>query len=210
MIRILIADDHSVVRQGLRKILADHSDFDVVGEASSAEGALQLIQTTNADVLILDISMPGRSGLDVLKDIKTARPKLAILLLSMHPEMQFAIRALRTGGSGYLNKDAPPEELVRAIRKVSSGGKYISSSLADQLATLPETNIQRPPHERLSDREFEVFRLIAQGKGLSEIAAQLALSAKTISTYRARVLEKMNLKSNADLARYAVEKKLIE
>ncbi len=210
MIRTLIADDHTVVRQGLRKILTENVDIEVVGEASSAEEALALIQTTNADVLILDISMPGKSGLDVLKDIKHHRPKLSVLLLSMHPEMQFAVRALRSGGSGYLTKDAPPEELVRAIRKVVGGGKYISSSLADQLATLTETNVERPMHERLSDREFQVLRLIAQGKSLSEIAGQLSLSTKTISTYRARILEKMNLKTNAEITRYALEKKLIE
>ncbi|HEY6950865.1 MAG TPA: response regulator transcription factor [Bacteroidota bacterium] len=210
MIRLLMADDHTVVRQGLKRILSEHSDISIVGEASSAEETLNLVQTTSADVLILDISLPGKSGLDILKDLKMYQPRLQILMLSMHPEMQFAVRALRLGGAGYLTKDAPPDELIRAIRKVSTGGKYISSSLADQLATLTEVNVERPLHEKLSDREFQVLRLIAQGKTLSEIAQQLALSTKTVSTYRARILDKMSLNSNAEITRYALEKKLIE
>ncbi|MBI4427523.1 MAG: response regulator transcription factor [Ignavibacteriales bacterium] len=210
MIRVLIADDHVVVRHGLRKILGEHSDMSVVGEANNATEALALAQNTKADVLLLDITMPDKSGLDILKDLKRAKPKLPVLILSMHPEAQFAVRVLRAGGSGYLTKDAPPEELARAIRKVATGGKYVGSLLAEQLASMTEANIQRPPHEKLSDREFQVLRLIAQGKTLTEIAAILALSVKTISTYRARILDKMNMKSNAEIARYTVEHKLIE
>lgn len=210
MIRVLIADDHAVVRQGLKKILAEHSDMNVIGEAENAADALLLVQNTKADVLLLDITMPDRSGLDILKDLKRSKPKLPILVLSMHPEAQFAVRVLRSGGSGYLTKDAPPEELAKAIRKVTAGGKYVSAMLAEQLATMTETNIQRPPHEKLSDREFQVMRLIAHGKTLTKIGESLSLSVKTISTYRARILDKMNMTSNAEIARYAVEHKLIE
>lgn len=210
MIKIILADDHTVVRQGLKKILSDQSDIKVIGEASTAEEAISLVRTNHCDVLLLDVTMPGRSGLDIIKDLKSVAPKTHILVFSMHPEAQFAVRVLRAGGSGYLTKDSAPEEIVKAIRRVNSGGKYISAALAEWLATLTEADIEKPRHERLSDREFQIMRLIASGKSVSEIANQLSLSIKTISTYRARVLDKMKLKSNAEVARYAVEHHLIE
>ncbi len=210
MIKIFLADDHAIVRQGLKKILAEESGMKVMGEASTAEEALNLVRSDSCDVLLLDVTMPGRSGLDIIKDLKQIAPKMHILVLSMHPEAQFAVRVLRAGGSGYLTKDSAPEEIVKAIRKVSLGGKYVSAALAEWLATLSEADIKKPPHERLSDREFQIMRMIAHGKSVSEIAVQLSLSIKTISTYRTRVLDKMKLRSNAELARYAVEHHLIE
>ncbi|MDE3057017.1 MAG: response regulator transcription factor [Bacteroidota bacterium] len=210
MIKIFLADDHSVVRQGLKKILSEYPDMKIMGEASTAEEILSLVRTERCDVLLLDVTMPGRSGLDIIKDLKQASPKMHILVLSMHPEAQFAVRVLRAGGSGYLTKDSPPEEIAKAIRRAAAGGKYVSASLAEWLATLTEADIKKPPHERLSDREFQIMRMLALGKSVSEIAYQLSLSIKTISTYRTRVLDKMRLKSNAEVARYAVEHHLIE
>lgn len=210
MIEIIIADDHAIVRQGLKKMLAEESDMKVVGEASSADETLRLIRAHRCNVLLLDVTMPGKSGLDIIKDLKQSSPKMHILVLSMHPEAQFALRVLRAGGSGYLTKESAPEELVRAIRKVAQGGKYVSSTLAELLATLTETDIEKLPHDRLSEREFQILRMIVQGKSVSEIAQQLSLSIKTVSTYRTRVLDKMNVRSNAELARYAVEHRIVE
>jgi len=212
MIRILIADDHAVVRRGLKQIVADEPDLMVAGEAHSGQEALALARGQHWDVVMLDISMPGRGGLEVLKDLKQERPGLPVLILSMHPEEQFAVRALKLGASGYLTKDSAPEELVRAIRKVVAGGRYVTASLAEKLAgnLVPDRQGERPLHEILSDREFLVMRLIASGKSVTDIADELALSVKTISTYRARVLEKMGMKSNADLTRYAISNQLVD
>ncbi|MEW5798562.1 MAG: response regulator transcription factor [Bacteroidota bacterium] len=210
MIDIIIADDHAIVRQGLKKMLGEESDMKVIGEASSADDTLRLVRAHRCNVLLLDVTMPGKSGLDIIKDLKQIAPKMHILVLSMHPEAQFALRVLRAGGSGYLTKESAPEELVRAIRKVAQGGKYVSSTLAEILATLTEADVEKLPHERLSEREFQILRMIVQGKSVSEIAQQLSLSIKTVSTYRTRVLDKMNVRSNAELARYAVEHRIIE
>lgn len=210
MIKILIADDHSVVRQGLKKILSEESDMTVQGEAENADELLALIREKEWDVVVLDISMPGRSGLDVLRDIHQIRPKLPVLFLSMLPEEQYAVRAFKAGAAGYTPKGTKPEELIRAIRKIYRGGKYISPVVAENLANAVTAKIDKPPHELLSSREFEVMRKIAEGKTITGIAKELHLSVKTITTYRARVLAKMQMHSNAELARYAVENKLIE
>lgn len=211
MIKVLIADDHSVVRSGIKQILSEESDMKVTGEARNSQEVIEKISKDKFDVLVLDITMPGKSGLEVLNDIKKIQPNTPILILSMHPEEQFAIRALRSGASGYLTKDGAPEELVIAIRKIHGGGKYISESLAEVLAfDLEERGKGRiVPHENLSDREFQVMCMIAAGKSVKEIAKELFLSVKTISTYRARILEKMKMKSNSELTYYAIQNKLI-
>lgn len=209
MIKILIADDHAIVRQGLKQIVAEESDMTVAGEAQTAQQALDLVRTSQWDVVVLDISMPGRSGLEVLKELLRERRQLPVLMLSMHPEEQFAVRALKAGAAGYLTKDSAPTELITAIRKVLQGGKYVSPALAERLAfalTAPE----QPLHETLSNCEYEVFRFLATGKTVSEIAENLSLSVKTISTYRTRILEKLNLKNNAELMQYAVRHRLVE
>lgn len=209
MIKILIADDHAVVIRGIKQILAEEADMQVLGEASNADEILELLYKEEWDVLILDITMPGKSGLDSLIEIKQKKPKLAILILSMHPEEEIAIRALKTGASGYLNKDSVPGELIRAIRKVASGGKYITSNLAETILLNMQTESDKPLHEGLSEREFQVLCLLASGHSLSKIAEELSLSIKTISTYRSRILEKMNLKTNVDLTHYAIKNKLV-
>lgn len=209
--RVLITDDHAVVRRGLEQILADTYEDIVFGEATNAEQAIELVDHGDWDVVILDISMPGRSGLDALKEIKKLRPELPVLILSIHPEDQYARRVLKAGASGYMTKESAPEELVNAINKVVSGGKYVSAALAEKLAVdleIDDTGVL--PHKRLSDREYEVLLLIASGYTISEIGVKLTLSVKTISTYRTRILEKMNLKSNADLVRYAIQHGLVE
>jgi two-component system invasion response regulator UvrY len=208
-VRILIADDHAVVRQGLKQVLADEFADAEFGEAGTAPEALSLASQGHWDVVVTDISMPGRSGLELLKDLQAIHPHLPVLVLSMHPEDEFAVRVIRAGAAGYLNKDTAPAELAQAVRKVMAGGRYVSAALAEQLATGLQRGGDKPPHELLSDREFEVFRLIASGKAVKEIAAELSLSVKTISTYRTRVLEKMNLRTNADLMRYATQRGLV-
>jgi len=211
MIRILIVDDHAVVRQGLKQIITDEKDMQVAGEAENAAQALQLVGIEKFNVVILDITMPGgKSGLDLLPEIKALRPMIKILILSMHAEEQFAIRALKSGASGYITKQSAPTELIRAIRKVQSGGKYISQSIAEQLAFFYSDDAGKPLHEKLSDREFQVMLMIAEGKTLREIADALHISEKTVGTYRTRILEKMNMTRNAELIRYAVQNKLIE
>jgi DNA-binding NarL/FixJ family response regulator len=210
MIKVIIVDDHMIVREGLKQIIAETSDIEVVDEASNGYEALGKVVTIECDVLLLDISMPGKSGLDVLKEIKNEAPKLSILILTMHPEEQYALRVLKAGASGYLTKESAPDELIDAIRKVSNGGKYISSSLAEKLAFNLEVDTGRPPHETLSDREFEVMCLISSGKTVTEIADEIALSVKTISTYRARILEKMRMKTNAELTYYSIKNQLVE
>jgi two-component system invasion response regulator UvrY len=210
MIRALIADDHAVVRQGLKQILGDTPEMVVAGEATTGQEVLDKVRAETWDVVVLDISMPDRSGLDVLKQLRSERPKLPVLVLSMHSEDQYAVRVLKAGASGYLTKDSAPDELVKAIRKVVSGGRYVSSFLAEKLAFEIGTDSSRLPHETLSDREFQVLRLIAAGKSVTEIAAELCLSVKTVSTYRARMLEKMNLGTTAELIHYAMQNHLID
>ena len=208
--RILITDDHAVVRQGLKLILADHFRRAVFGEARNAQEALNRVWKEKWDVVILDITMPGRSGLDVLKEIKRSRPKLPVLVLSMHPEDQFAVRMLKTGAAGYLTKESAGEELVGAINKVIAGGRYISPSLAERMAFYLDVDVHKAPHERLSDREFLILRMIASGKSVGQIAKELSLSPSTVSTYRARILEKTDMKNNSELTSYAVQKGLVD
>jgi DNA-binding NarL/FixJ family response regulator len=208
--KILLADDHTVVRHGLKQILADEFKRATFGEARNAQEALDLVWNDNWDVVVLDITMPGRSGLEVLREIKKSKPKLPVLVLSMHPENQFAVRVLKRGASGYMTKESAAGELVGAIKKVLAGGRYVSASLAEKLATYLASDTQKPPQEMLSDREFQVLRLIASGKIVSEIAKELSLSVKTISTYRTRILEKMGLRNNAELMHYAMQHQLLE
>jgi DNA-binding NarL/FixJ family response regulator len=209
MIRLLIADDHAVVRRGLKEILTAESDMVLVGEARSGPELLALARKERVDVVVLDITMPGRSGLEVLKELRQELPRVRILVLSMHPEDQYAVRALRAGAAGYLTKESAPDELVKAIRRIVAGGRYVSASLAEHLALGLSDDAERSPHERLSDREYQVLCLLASGKSVSDVAEDLALSVKTVSTYRARILEKMNLKNNAELTRYAIENHLV-
>ncbi|MGD2245735.1 MAG: response regulator transcription factor [Candidatus Aminicenantes bacterium] len=210
MIKILIADDHPIVRKGLREIIEETPGMKVVDEASNGQEVLEKVFQKYINVVLLDISMPGRSGLDILRDIKRLKPKIVVLVLSMHPEEQYAVQALKEGASGYLTKKSAADELLTALRKVSSGGKYVSSSLAEKLAIALEKDVEKPLHETLSVREYEVMRLIASGKTVTEIAKELFLSPKTISTYRARILEKMCMKNNSQLVRYAIKNRLVE
>jgi DNA-binding NarL/FixJ family response regulator len=207
--KILITDDHTVVRQGLKLILADRFKKSVFGEARNAHEALTRAAKEKWDVMILDITMPGRSGLEVLREIKRMRPKLPVLVLSMHPEDQFAVRLLKAGAAGYLTKESAGDELVGAIEKVVAGGRYISPALAERMASYLDIDVQKPPHERLSDREFLILRMIGSGKTVSQIAKELSLSVKTISTYRARLLEKMDMKTNAEVTHYAIQNQLV-
>lgn len=208
--RVLIADDHAVFRRGLRDTLAEAFSKVTFGEARTAQEALDQVRRQDWDVVILDISMPGKSGLDILDDLKRMRPKLPILLLSMHPEQQFARRALKAGAAGYLTKDGVPEELKTAIKKIAAGGRYVSAALAEKLAVDLREGADLPLHELLSDREFQVLRMIAAGKSVKEISEDLSLSIKTVSTYRARILDKTGMKTNADLIRYALQTQLVD
>ena len=210
MIKILIADDHAIVREGLKQIVADTSDMIVTAEASDGHEVLALMSQDNYDVVVLDMAMPGLTGLDILKQIKRETPKLPVLILSVHPEEQYAVRALKAGASGYLTKESAPDELITAIRKVSMGGKYITSSLAEKLAFELEVDTEKPPHKTLSDREFQVMCMIAKGKTIKDIAEELYLSPKTVSTYRSRILEKMKMKSNEELTHYARNNHLVD
>ncbi len=210
MIKILIADDHPVVRKGLKEIIEETPDMMVGDEASNGQETLEKVRKSDFDIVLLDISMPGRSGLDILKELKSEKPELSVLILSIHPEEQYAVRVLRAGASGYLTKESAPEELIAAIKKASIGRKYVSSSLAEKLALYLETDAERPLHETLSDREYQVMRMIASGKTGKEIGEELFLSVKTISTYRSRILEKMGMKSNAELTHYALKHGLVE
>lgn len=198
------------MRQGLKQILADEYRRATFGEASNAQEVVDRVWNEEWDVIILDITMPGRSGLEALREIRKSKPRLPVLVLSMHPEDQFAVRVLKSGASGYMTKESAPAELVGAVRKVMNGGRYISSSLAEKMAAYLDTDFQRPRHEKLSNREFLVLRLIASGKTVSQIGDQLSLSVKTISTYRARILEKMMMASNAELTHYAIQNQLVE
>ncbi len=210
MLRILIVDNHVVVRDGVKKILAEQFSEITFGEAGTAQEAVKLASQESWDVVILAISLAGKNGLDVLKEIKHIRPKLPVLILTMYSEEQYARRAFKAGAAGYITKDSSRVELVRAVNKVIEGGRYVSSSLAEKLVFDIERGTDRPPHEALSDREFEVMRLIASGKTVSEIAEMLALSDKTISTYRSRILEKMRMKTNAEITHYAIKNDLVD
>lgn len=210
MTRILIVDDHAVVREGLKEIVSRTRDMVVADEAANGAEALEKVLKKNYDVVVLDISMPDKSGLDVLKEIKNRKPKLAVLMLTVHPEGQYAVRSLRAGASGYLTKKSAPGELVEAIRKVSSGGRYVTSSLAETWAFGLAADSEKPPHETLSDREYEVMCKLASGKTAKEIAEEMFLSPITISTYRSRIMEKMGMKNNVELALYAIRNELID
>jgi DNA-binding NarL/FixJ family response regulator len=210
MIKVLIADDHAVVREGVKHIFAETTDIKVAGEAANGQEVLEHIGKQEYDLLLLDIAMPGRDGLEILKEIKSQKPKLPVLMLSMFPEEQYALRALKSGASGYLTKDSIPHELVKAVRKVLKGGNYISSSFSEKLLTEITSNTSKPLHETLSDREFQIMRMIASGKTMNEIADELSLSSKTVYTYRARILEKMGMKNNMEVAHYATKHGLID
>jgi DNA-binding NarL/FixJ family response regulator len=210
MIRVLITDDHAVIRRGLKQILKEGFGEIMVGEAQNAGEALDLVMREKWDVVVMDITMPGRSGIDVLRDVKSSKPELPVLILSMHPEEQFAVRVLKSGAAGFIPKESAPEELIAAIKKVLAGGRYVSASLAEKMAFDLASDAEKPLHETLSDREFEVMCLIASGKTVGQIAEKLALSVKTVSTYRARILEKMRLSNNAELTHYAIKNRLVE
>ncbi len=210
MIKILIADDHTIFREGLKHILAEYPDLVVADEASNGRDVIDKIWKNNYDMVLLDITMPGMTGLEVLKQLKNDRPKLPVLILSMHPEEQYAVRVLRAGASGYLTKESAPDELITAIRKISQGRKYITSSLAERLAVEVEADSKKPLHEILSDREYQVLRMIAEGKTVKNIANDLSLSIKTVSTYRTRIMEKMKMKTNAELMHYAMKHRLFD
>jgi len=209
MIRILVADDHTVVREGVKQILSGLEDMLVEGEAENGQETLEKVSRGNYDVVLLDISMPGRSGLEVLEDILTLQPRLPVLILSMHPEEQYAIRALRAGASGYLTKASASHELIGAIRKVSRGGKYVTASLAEKLAMELDSKADKQRHEKLSNREYQVMLMLASGKSVGEIADELCLSVKTVSTYRTRIMDKMGMKKNAELTFYAMNNNLL-
>ncbi|HNY65848.1 MAG TPA: response regulator transcription factor [Deltaproteobacteria bacterium] len=210
MIRVLIADDHPIVREGLRQILSDTDDIVIVDEAESGQEVLACLARSHYDVVLLDISMPGRDGLDVLRELKQQKPKLPVLILSMYPEEHYAVRVLRGGAAGYMTKSSAPDELISAIRKVAAGRKYISASLAERLTYELDRDADKPAHEVLSDREYQVMHMIATGKSVKEIAEDLNLSVKTVSTYRTRILTKMNMKNNAEIVLYAVQNKLVD
>ena len=210
MLKVLVADDHTLIREGLKKILKTAEDISVVLEAQNAREVIEEIKKENLDVVILDISLPGKSGLELLKDLKKDHPKLPVLILSMHPEERFAIRALKAGASGYVTKESAVEELIKAVRKVVQGKKYVSAGLAEKLALDLGADTEKPPHENLSDREYQILCLIAAGKTIRHIAGELFLSKSTVTTYRMRILEKMNMKTDAELIRYALQNQLID
>ena len=208
MIKAIVCDDHPIFREGLKKIIGQSRDITVTEEVSDGVTLMEKLHGRRFDVIILDISLPGANGLDILKDLRTSGQATPVLILSMHPEEQYAVRALRAGASGYVAKASVPEELLAAIRKVAGGRKYVSPSLAEQLASELDGSSEKSPHERLSDREFQIMRMIASGRKVKEIAADLCLSPATIGTYRARILSKLNLQSNAELIHYTIENKL--
>jgi len=210
MIRILIADDHAIIRHGLKELLSDQADFTVIGETTNGLETLNQVSNQTFDVLLMDMSMPGKAGVELIKLIKSEKPKLAILVLSMHKEDQYAVRALKAGASGYLTKESELNKLVAAIRKVASGGVFISSRTAERLLLDLGNKHATDPHTLLSNREFQIFKMIASGISISNIAADLSLSIKTVSTYKARVFQKMNMESNAELIQYAIRNQLLE
>lgn len=210
MINVMIADDHAIVRQGLKQILSETDDIKVTGEAETGFQAIKIARQQDFDVMLLDISLPDRNGIDILKQIKKDRPNLAVLMLSMHNEHEFAIRALKAGAAGYLNKQSAPAQLVVAIRQVAAGDKYVSPAVAQELANSINTDADKPLYTTLSDREYQTLCFIAEGKTLSEISAEMFLSPKTVSVYRARLLEKLSLNNNSELIRYAIKNKLVD
>jgi DNA-binding NarL/FixJ family response regulator len=210
MTKILIADDHPIVREGLKHIIEEEGDLSVAGETESAADFFESVRNHDYDLVLLDITMPGMSGLDILKQLKIEKPGLPVLILSIHSEDQYAVRALKAGASGYLTKASAPDKLIEAIRKVLSGGRYVSPYLAERLAFQLDSGTEKQAHERLSDREFQVLCLIASGKTVKDIGDELALSAKTVSTYRSRILEKMQMKNNAELTHYAIKNNLLD
>lgn len=207
--RILIADDHTIFREGLKQVISGTANMCVADEVADGRDVLMKVRNNDYDLVILDISLPGRSGLDILSELKAARPKLPVLILSMHPEEQYALRALKSGASGYLTKGSSSHELIEALQKISMGKKYVSPSLAEVLASRLGSGEEEQPHERLSDREFQVMRLIAAGATPKKIAESLMVSIKTVNTYRARILQKMNMTCNAELTRYAIQHKML-
>lgn len=209
MIKILIADDHAIVRRGLKEILEEQPGMRVAGEAGNAQDVLEFLRGQSCDLVVLDLVMPGKNGLDLVKAIKEGYPRLPVLVLSVHPEDQFAVRALKAGASGYMTKESAPEELVKAVRKVVAGGKYVSPSLAERLAFEVESGSTDVPHKALSDREYQVLCRIGSGKTITEIGNELSLSPKTISSYRARILNKMQMKTTAQLTHYAIKNGLV-
>jgi len=210
MLKILIADDHAVVREGVKHILSEMPDMVAADEAGRGQEVLEKVGKDEYDLILLDIAMPGRDGLEILKDLKLQKPKLPVLILSMFPEEQYALRALKSGASGYLTKDSIPDELIKAIQKIVRGGKYISSSFSEKMLLSFDSDAEKPLHETLSDREYQVMRMIASGKTLKEIADELALSVKTVSTYRSRILDKTGMKNNVELTHYAFKQRLID
>ena len=210
MIRVLLADDHAIVRAGLKEILADTGDIEVAGEAANGQEVLARVSAQDFDVAVLDLSMPGRNGIELIKLVKAEKPKLRILVLSMHSEEQYAVRALKAGASGYLSKESAADELVAAIRRIAGGGAYVTPETAERLALGAAPRAEAAAHTLLSDREFQVFRMIARGASVSEIARELSLSVKTISTHKTRIMNKMGLANQAELIRYALEHKLLD
>jgi DNA-binding NarL/FixJ family response regulator len=210
MIKVLVADDHAVVRRGLRQILAETSDILVGGEAESTSEVLALLRHGRFDAVVLDLHLKGQSGLELLADLRREFPSLPVLILTMYPEEQYAIRAVRAGAAGFLTKESAPDKLIEAVRKVAAGGRYVSAALAEKLAAFVAKGAGGAPHEVLSNREFQILRLIASGRTVSEIAMQLSLSVKTVSTHRARILAKMNMRTSAELTHYAVKNGLVE
>jgi DNA-binding NarL/FixJ family response regulator len=209
VIKVLVADDHAIVRRGLRQILAETPDIMVGGEAANAQEVLDLVRDQSWSVVILDISIPGRSGLELLGDLRKEKPELRVLILTVHPEDQYAVRAIRAGAAGFLTKESAPERLIEAVRKIASGGRYVSAELAETLASALAGEAKGAPHERLSDREFEILKMLASGKTVSDVARELTLSVKTVSTHRTRILKKMGMKNNAELTSYAVRNHLV-
>jgi two-component system, NarL family, invasion response regulator UvrY len=210
MIRVCVVDDHAVVREGLKRIISENAGMTVTAEAGDGNEALRVLQSKPCDVVVLDITMPNKNGLDVLKELHAGSPRLPVLVLSVHAEEQYALRVLRAGAAGYLTKESAPSKLVQAIRKVVRGGKYVSPTVAEKMIYKSETESRKPLHESLSDREYQVLCLIASGKTVTMIAEELGLSVKTVSTYRVRTLEKLEMKNNAELTHYAIKESLVD